>query len=244
MRTELLRKLFVAGLVAYGLAASGHARAQGVTLFQGHNLRGPYQTFHDDVPDLKYTQLGSRRAASIAVPTGCTAVLYQHPYYRGRSTVFRGDDNNLGNTGVGEYAASSLRVNCRGNYPGWRRERNERPESIEPVQPIAPVEPIAPRRGGEGWGHWDSGQRGAILYRDREGEGPRAFFDRDVPDLDRTRFGARMASSIDVSPGCVVTLYELPGYRGRSTDFRERDNNLRNTPVGEDSVSSIRVQCR
>lgn len=238
MRTKHLRTLVFSGLAALGLAAAGAARAQGVTLFQGHDLTGPYQTFHDDVPDLKYTQFGSRRAASIGVPPGCTAVLYQYPYYRGRSTVFREDDNNLGNTGVGEYAASSLRVNCRGNYPGWRRDRNERPEAIEPV------EPIAPRRGGEGWGHWETGQRGAILYRDREGRGPRAFFDRDVPDLDLTRFGARMASSIDVSPGCLVTLYELPGYRGRSTDFRERDNNLKNTPVGEDTVSSLRVRCR
>jgi hypothetical protein len=205
------------------------ARAQGVTLFQNHYLTGPHQTFHDDVPDLKYTQFGSRRASSIAVPAGCTAVLYQYPYYKGRSTVFKDDDNNLGNTAVGEYAASSLRVNCRGNYPGWQPE--PQPEH---------------RRGGweGGWGHWESGQRGAILYRDREGKGPRAFFDRDVPDLDRTRFGSRMASSIDVSPGCIVTLYELPGYRGRQTDFRERDNNLKNTPVGEDTVSSLRVRCR
>lgn len=207
------------------------ARAQGVTLFQNHYLSGPRQTFHDDVPDLKYTQFGSRRAASIAVPPGCTAVLYQYPYYKGRSTVFRDDDNNLGNTGVGEYAASSLRVNCRGNYPGWR--------------PDPQPEHRPPHGGGEGgWGHWESGQRGAILYRDRDGQGPRGFFDRDVPDLDRTRFGSRMASSIDVSPGCIVTLYELPGYRGRSTDFRERDNNLKNTAVGEDRVSSLKVRCR
>lgn len=231
MRPERLRTLVLSGLAALGLAAAGSARAQGVTLFQNHYLAGPNQTFHDDVPDLKYTQFGSRRAASIAVPPGCTAVLYQYPYYRGRSTVFRDDDNNLGNTAVGEYAASSLRVNCRGSYPGWRPD--PRPE------------PRPPQGGWEGgWGHWESGQRGAILYRDRDGRGPRAFFSGDVPDLDRTRFGARMASSIDVSPGCLVTLYELPGYRGRRTDFRERDNNLKNTSVGEDTVSSLRIRCR
>ena len=180
------------------------------------------------MPDLKYTQFGSRRAASIAVPPGCTAVLYQYPYYKGRSTVFHDNDNNLGNTPVGEYAASSLRVNCRGNYPGWR------PRAAHARHQAPPA-----RRG-----HWESGQRGAILYRDREGRGPRAFFNRDVPDLDRTRFGSRMASSIDVSPGCLVTLYELPGYRGRRTEFRERDNNLKNTAVGEDTVSSLRIRCR
>ncbi|HQQ76951.1 MAG TPA: beta/gamma crystallin-related protein [Thermoanaerobaculia bacterium] len=224
-RSILACVLVLAAVASFAPAAL----AQGVTLFQNHYLSGPHQTFYDDVPDLKYTQFGSRRASSIAVPPGCTAVLYQYPHYKGRSTVFRDDDNNLGNTAVGEYAASSLRVNCRGHYPGWQPEP-------EPER----------RHGGweGGWGHWESGQRGAILYRDREGKGPRAFFDRDVPDLDRTRFGSRMASSIDVTPGCIVTLYELPGYRGRHTDFRERDNNLKNTAVGEDTVSSLRVRCR
>jgi hypothetical protein len=232
MRTVPLRLLLLAGLAAAGLAAPD-ARAQGVTLFRDRDQNGPRQTFTDDVPDLRYTQLGSRRASSIAVPPGCTAVLYEYPNYRGRSTVFHDDDNNLRNTQVGEDTASSLRVNCRGDYPGWRPETHawdDRP----------------PQDGGwsGGWGHWESGQRGAILYRDRDGRGPRAFFSRDVPDLDRTRFGSRMASSVDVSPGCLVTLYELPGYRGRRTEFRERDNNLRNTSVGEDAVSSLRVRCR
>ena len=210
---------------AFGLAAD--VGAQGVTLFRDRDQGGPRQTFHDDVPDLKYTQIGSRRASSIAVPAGCTAILYEYPNFRGRSTVFHDSDNNLRNTPVGEDSASSLRVNCRGSYPGWRPDADVRPP-----------------HGGGGWGHWESGQRGAILYRDREGQGPRAFFDRDVPDLDRTRFGSRMASSIDVSPGCVVTLYELPGFRGRRTDFHERDNNLKNTAVGEDAVSSLKVRCR
>ncbi len=53
-----------------------------------------------------------------------------------------------------------------------------------------------------------------------------------------------MASSIDVSPGCLVTLYELPGFRGRRTEFHERDNNLKNTAVGEDTVSSLRIRCK
>ena len=127
MRTARIRSYLLAGMAVLCLATAGSARAQGVTLFQNHYLNGPHQTFHDDVPDLKYTQFGSRRAASIAVPDGCTAVLYQYPYYKGRSTVFRDNDNNLGNTGVGEYAASSLRVNCRGNYPGWRRDQGEWP---------------------------------------------------------------------------------------------------------------------
>ncbi len=229
MRIHVFRSLGLAALAAAGLAGAPDARGQGVTLFRDRDLNGPSQMFHDDVPDLKYTQFGSRRASSIAVPPGCTAVLYESPNYRGRSTVFRDDDHNLRNTAVGEDTASSLRVNCRGNYPGWR------PEHESEYRP--------PHEGG-GWGRWETGQRGAILFRDREGQGPHAFFDHDVPDLDRTRFGSRMASSVDVSPGCILTLYEFPDYRGRKTDFHERDNNLKNTPVGEDTASSLRIRCR
>ncbi len=243
MRTPGLRTLLPGFLLATSLGLALDVRAQGVTLYRDRDQNGPNQTFADDVPDLKYTQFGSRKASSISVPPGCVAVLYEYPHYRGRSTTFREDDNDLSNTQVGEDRASSMRVKCRGNASRRDRDRRERHDRSEPPVPL-PVEPVPPPRGGDGWGHWESGQRGAILYRDREGEGPRAFFDRDIPDLDRTRFGSRMASSVDVSPGCVVTLYELPGYRGRSTDFHERDNNLKNTSVGEDTVSSLRVRCR
>jgi hypothetical protein len=211
-------------LVLAAFAGAGQAPAQGVTLFRDRYLQGPSQTFHDDVPDLRYTQLGSRRASSIQVPPGCVAVLYERPGFRGRSTTFRDSDNDLSNTAVGEDTASSLRVNCRrsgpeGHYrPDWR------------VDHAGPLEPAPPR--------------GVVLYRDREARGPSQFFDRDVPDLDRTRFGSRMASSVDVSPGCIAILYEFPGFRGRRTEFHERDNNLRNTAVGEDTVSSLQIRCR
>jgi hypothetical protein len=236
MRVFMSRILLPGVFLTMVLAAAGDARAQGVTLFRDRSLRGPSMTFYDDVPDLRYTQFGSRRASSIAVPPGCVAILYEFPNYRGRSTTFRDVDNNLSNTLVGEDRASSLRVNCRHegpethyrpdwhvDHPGWDRRE-------------APAEDIRPG--------WPEGGRGAILYRDREGRGPSQFFAGDVPDLDRTRFGSRMASSVDVSPGCILTLYELPGYRGRRTDFHERDNNLKNTAVGEDTASSLRIQCR
>ena len=203
------------------IAAPRQAAAQGVTLFQDRELRGPSQTFHDDVPDLRYTQFGSRRASSVYVPEGCVAVLFERPGFRGRRTEFREPDNDLSNTAVGEDTASSLRVNCRHEgpethyHPDWRVDRDSSAPS-----------------------------RGVVLYRDREARGPSQFFEQDVPDLDRTRFGSRMASSVDVSPGCIAILYELPGFRGQRTEFRERDNNLGNTAVGEDTASSIQVRCR
>jgi hypothetical protein len=69
------------------------------------------------------------------------------------------------------------------------------------------------------------------------------MFDEDVPDLERTRFGARRASSIEVPDGCMVTLFSEPGYRGRSTTFRGNNNKLKNTEVGVDAASSLRVDC-
>jgi hypothetical protein len=162
-------------------------------------------------------------------------VLYELPGYRGRRTEFRDSDNDLSNTAVGEDRASSLRVNCRHDgpethyHPDWHVGH---PGLVRPEPPPPDFRPGFP-----------PGSPGAILYRDREGRGPSQFFDRDVPDLDRTRFGSRLASSIDVAPGCIAILYELPGFRGRRTEFRERDNNLRNTPVGEDAASSLRIRC-
>jgi hypothetical protein len=68
-------------------------------------------------------------------------------------------------------------------------------------------------------------------------------FTEDEPDLARTRFGARTASSVAVSQGCTVELFDRPSYHGRSTIFRANDNDLSNTPVGEDTVASLRVSC-
>ena len=182
------------------------------------------------MPDLKYTQIGSRRASSIAV----AARLHRSPLP------------------VPELPGPLDGLPRQRQQPTQHRGRRirrlvsprELPRELPGLAAGAARAGIPAPARRRRWGHWEAGQRGAILYRDRDGQGPRAFFDRDVPDLDRTRFGSRMASSIDVSPGCIVTLYELPGYRGRRTDFRERDNNLKNTPVGEDTVSSLKVRCR
>lgn len=228
--------LSIAAIVALP-ALRASAQQPGVTLFRDRRLSGPAMTFYDDVPDLRYTQFGSRRASSIGVPEGCTAVLYDQPFYRGRSTVFREDDNDLSNTAVGEDTAASLRVNCRGNYPHWHSQWDRRDDEGDGDRDRDRDRTRRPHG-------WREGGRGVTLYRDREARGPAAFFDRDIPNLDETPFGSRMASSIDVTPGCVAVLYELPGYRGRRTEFRQRDNNLKNTAVGEDTVSSLQVRCR
>lgn len=93
----------------------------GVTLFRDRNLNGPSETFTGDVADLRSSRIGSRKASSIRVPRGCTAILYAQPGFRGRSAEFREDDNNLKNTQVGEDTTSSIRVDCRSDRDDDRR---------------------------------------------------------------------------------------------------------------------------
>ncbi|HEV8266961.1 MAG TPA: beta/gamma crystallin-related protein [Thermoanaerobaculia bacterium] len=194
--------------------------SRGVTLFRDRDLEGTSDTFDGDVPDLSRTRIGNRRASSIRVPRGCVATLYQGTNYRGRSTTFRDDDNNLKNTSVGEDTVSSLRVRCEGD---GREGRIEVEGGI-----VGGVPPSGP---------------GVTLFRDRDLEGDGETFARDVPDLAGTRIGARRASSIRVPRGCTAVLYELPGYQGRRTEFHDDDNNLKNTEVGEDTASSLQVDC-
>jgi len=197
--------------------------SRGVTLFRDRDLEGPSDTFDGDVPDLSRSRIGNRSASSIRVPRGCEATLYQKTNYRGRSTTFQDDDNNLKNTSVGEDTVSSLRVRCEGD---------RRREGYEVQGGWAGGAPPAPAPG-----------PGVTLFRDRNLEGDSETFTRDVPDLTGTRIGARRASSVRVPRGCVAVLFELPGYQGRRTEFHDDDNNLKNTQVGEDTASSLRVDC-
>ena len=126
----------------------------------------------------------------------------------------------------------------------WLRGGKSAPAPVEEPAPahVAHEEPQAELlRRFEDEGERPSG--GVTLFRDRRLEGPSETFTADNPDLSRSVIGARRASSIRVSPGCVAVLYQRPNYEGKSTEFREDDNNLANTPVGEDTASSIRVRC-
>lgn len=217
-RTELGRDRAVSVHVRCeeaGWGQEGRPDRPGVTLFRGRRLSGTYETFVRDVPDLGDTDIGSGTASSIHVSPGCLAVLYDRPWYRGRSTEFREADNDLSNTPVGDDSAASLRVRCAG------------------MEPEVPVDEF-PRY---------DGRHGATLFRDSHLRGPWQTFSRDVADLARTDIGAGTASSIALRGGCTATLYEGRGFTGRSTTFREDDKDLSNTPVGEDRAASIRVSC-
>ena len=189
------------------------AGGRGVTLFRDSGFKGASETFSTDVPDLSRTRVGARQASSIEVPEGCTAELFTGTGFSGRSTVFREAHEHLRLTEVGNDAAASLRVDCRGAY---------RPG------------------GGRGPG---ASRRGVTLFRDSGFRGESETFSSDVPDLSRTRVGARQASSIEVPEGCTAELFTGTGFSGRSTVFQEAHDNLRLTDVGNDAAASLRVDC-
>ncbi len=87
---------------------------QGVTLYSDSNFRGDLTFFRDgSYPDLRRTEVGEKRASSIAVSRGCVAVLYEYPDFRGRSVEVDGDLDSLSRTQLGSDAVASVRVLCR-----------------------------------------------------------------------------------------------------------------------------------
>ncbi len=214
MRRPLRFLLFLAAFLPAGASFAQETR---VVLYEGTRLTGERIALEKDVFDLNETPFGARRTSSVDVARGCRATLFELVGYRGTRVELTERDNDLGNTSLGRRSVASVRVDCGGRRDG---------------------------------GEWDSGgwgtggrERGVTLFRDARLEGPSETFDEDVPDLARTRFGARRASSIEVPAGCVATLFSEADYRGRSTSFRETDENLRDTDVGNDAAASLRVDC-
>lgn len=182
-------------------------------------------------------------AAARAQTAGVT--LYEGVRLAGERASFDRDVFDLNETPFGARRASSVDVarGCRvtlfelSGYRGRSIELTERDNDLGNTRlGRGSVASLRVECGG-------AGGSGVTLFRDVDRKGPSQTFDGDVPDLEQTRIGARRASSIDVPPGCMATLYSEPGYRGRSATFREADNDLRNTPVGNDAAASLRVDC-
>ena len=193
--------------------ADAAAQNAGVVLYEGTRLTGSRIDLTRDVFDLDETSFGSRRARSVAVAPGCRATLFELSGYRGASVEVTGRVDDLSATRLGARAVASARVDCAGARIGTTS---------------------AP---------WGAGVRGVTLFRDAGFRGDSETFSTDVPDLSRTRVGARQASSIEVPEGCTAELFTGTGFSGRSTVFREAHDHLRLTDIGNDTASSLRVDC-
>lgn len=93
----------------------------------------------------------------------------------------------------------------------------------------------------------------AILFEGPGYSGRRAWVTEDVADLGGTDLGSRTASSLQVrcsgsggGPRPGVTLYADDDFRGTSEKFFDDDQSLRDSRIGNDSASSVRVDpgCR
>lgn len=194
---------------------------RGVTLYEHQGYRGNYQKFYDgqEVPELRGSIVGQDAASSVRVDPGCRVTLWEHPSYEGRSSEVTADVEDLGRTRVGNDTVSSLRVDCGGGSSG----------------------------GGMGGGAPAAERRlGVTLYEQRGFRGrSQTFYDGDrISDLRGTLLGADVASSLRVDPGCQVTLYEGASFTGRSTILARDLEDLGDSRVGDDTVSSLVVACR
>jgi Beta/Gamma crystallin len=209
--------VWAAGFVP-ALAQRGFSGQPGVTLYSDADFRGTGELFVGDIADLRRSRIGSDRASSVKVDRGCRAILYADVDFRGASMEVTYDRPSFSGTALGNDSASSMRVDC------------ERIQEPPPAQPD-------PNFGGPDYS-------GVTLFWRDEFQGRSQFFHEDVPNLGMTDFGHDQASSILVDPGCRATLYEHINYTGESAVVTKTILHLKNTPVGDNKVSSLRVRCR
>ncbi len=88
-------------------------------------------------------------------------------------------------------------------------------------------------------------RRGATLFEHTEYQGHSELFtEGEVTDLRRRPIGNDRASSVRIDEGCLVELFTEGGLRGSSALLNHDQPRLGDTPVGNDTVSSLRVECR
>ncbi len=172
-------------------------------------------------------------------------VLYDQPGFRGYSETFLRDDPRLEDNPIRDNAASSVRVapNCTALLYDAPDHRGRWVEVTGDVADLGTTQ-LGSRTASSIQVRCRAVERrGVTLYADDDFRGtPEKFYDHD-PRLDDNRIRNDSASSIRVDPGCRATLYEHASFQGRAFVATGEIRSLRNTPVGNDSVSSLRVEC-
>jgi hypothetical protein len=93
---------------------AGSRPRDAIALYEHQDFRGRSETFTDrEVSNLRGTRIGQDTASSVRIGPGCTAVLYEHPNFEGRSTVVTEDIEDLRQTRVGSDTVSSFTLDCR-----------------------------------------------------------------------------------------------------------------------------------
>lgn len=197
---------------------------RGMILHEHQDFRGNRESFEaGEVRDLKFTRFAPDAASSVQLSEGCRVVLYEHPNFEGRSVELTRDESDLRRHQMNDNLSSFI-LECFGEgrpgHPGTAQPRPDRPD-------------------------YPGTDRGAVtIYEHQDFRGrSETFFEGEIGDMRTTRIGHDVASSVEVTPGCRVILYEHPSFEGRSTVLTEDETDLGRTRVGNDTLSSFRIEC-
>jgi len=186
----------------------------GIELFRDRYFNGYSERLYETDSDLYDNRIGRGRIASIRVPRGCSAVLFEKTNFKGRSITLSHNADDLSRM---------------------------LPERIGSVRLLWAQS--QPARGGQWGGRSERrSDRGVVFYEHPDFRGRQQAFSQDVGNLRGTHIGNDTISSLTVPRGYTVILYEHKNFRGRSEEIRGNDRNLKNNSIGADRVSSFRIQ--
>lgn len=255
--TRTAMRAAAVGVLLLGIAGSATAQRRGVGRGDDNPGRGPrIAALEITVEDLDtgnmlesiapkgmvFLRVGQRaRLRMVALPVGNAAPRYP-------STRFTPNDSRYlriekVNQEVGTILVTALRPHGpNGAVPiiyevldPWPMDENLRSARIyvkvvgDTSVPPPPAQPIG---------------RGSVTFFHDDDFGGRSqqFFDSDDRLFDNP-IGNDTISSLRVSPGCRVFLYQDELFRGRETVVSSDVRTLRGSSVGNDSVSSFRLDC-
>jgi hypothetical protein len=228
----------------------GDPPADGVWLYQGPDYTETAERFNANDPDVSNNTIGEDTVTSIRIQGNYWAILFRDRSFEGDYEIFdKGDVSLHDNSGIGNDSTSSIIVG-RGDPPANGVWLYQGPDYTETAERFDANDPdinnnaigedtvTSIRIQGNYW---------AILFRDRSFEGGYEIFDKgDVSLHDNTGIGNDSTSSIMVGqgepPANGVWLYRGPDYTETAERFDANDPDTSNNTVGEDTVTSVRIQ--
>lgn len=181
-----------------------------VTLYADCNYAGASQSYSGGRYYLSQASFGVRQLSSMRIPNGMTVTLYT------------GDQ-----PGTGDKLTLNADVSCLKSY-SW----NDRAVTM--------IIDISGGYGGNNGGNNNNNnQKGVTLYKDCNYNGPNVSLGAGNYNTNELGIGDNVLSSLKVSTGFTVTIFEDPAFAGRSTVYNA-DVSCLNTNWN-DKVSSIRI---
>lgn len=235
-------------------------------LFEHYDFKGMSVVVTEDIPDLARTRLGRNEASSLKVSCGRAtveddpnvntdparnlgsrrgALVFAESRYNGRFQFFDGPVADLSGEKIGGKSISSFKVadGCRlilfteRDFQGKRMILSDESPSLLRTE-------LGPDTASSLIVSCGGSRRGVTLFADSQFRGKQEELSRDVARLEDTPLGKNRLGSLLIPPGCRVTLYRQPDFRGTSLSLDQDTPHLVGQTVAPDSASSIKVACR